>query len=206
MIRTYTGEIDRGEEGSGYEGYDLYQDATKCVLRVFTNLSRTLLAWRRSFSRTALVPGSSQSSSALEQQLFKDTSKLVREFITSRRGDIFRLIPLRLSNQPITFAIYVLLYVYIYTYMCVHVCMYVGMYVCMYVCIIRTYTHAFIYLVILQPKIWDGTKTCQCTRQCKHDRISASLLSSPTDRLCLNDLGNLAVNIKEKLSRHLLSA
>lgn len=29
-------------------------------------LSRTLLAWRRSFSRTALVPGSSQSSSALE--------------------------------------------------------------------------------------------------------------------------------------------
>lgn len=41
------------------------------LLRVFTNLSRTLLAWRRSFSRTALVLGSSQSSSALEQRLFE---------------------------------------------------------------------------------------------------------------------------------------
>ena len=38
---------------------------------MFTNLSRTLLAWRRSFSRTALVLGSSQSSSALEQRLFE---------------------------------------------------------------------------------------------------------------------------------------
>ena len=47
------------------------QNASKCVLRVFTNLSRTLLACRRSFSRSALVPGSSQSSSALEQQVSK---------------------------------------------------------------------------------------------------------------------------------------
>lgn len=82
----------RLEEIVNWRNY-LYQDATKCVLRVFTNLSRTLLAWRRSFSRTALVPGSSQSSSALEQQLFKDTSKLVREQVfTARRTSInFRL-------------------------------------------------------------------------------------------------------------------
>jgi len=79
-VRTYIGIDRRGGD------YDLYQDATKCVLRVFTNLSRTLLAWRRSFSRTALVPGSSQSSSALEQQLFKDTSKLVREFYYVETG------------------------------------------------------------------------------------------------------------------------
>lgn len=51
--------------------YIFKSDAIKCVLRVFTNLSRTLLACRRSFSRTAFVPGSSQSSSALEQQVAK---------------------------------------------------------------------------------------------------------------------------------------
>lgn len=77
--------IVKEEEEAGVNGIILYQDATKCVLRVFTNLSRTLLAWRRSFSRTALVPGSSQSSSALEQQLFKDTSKLVQEQVFSSR-------------------------------------------------------------------------------------------------------------------------
>lgn len=55
--------------GGGFTGDSRVQ--RECVLRVFTNLSRTLLAWRRSFSRTALVLGSSQSSSALEQRLFK---------------------------------------------------------------------------------------------------------------------------------------
>lgn len=55
----------------GGRSFFFYQNATKCILRVFTNLSRTLLACRRSFSRTALVPGSSQSSSALEQQVSK---------------------------------------------------------------------------------------------------------------------------------------
>lgn len=74
LCRVLEGDKERGREKGGGRGDSLYQDATKCVLRVFTNLSRTLLAWRRSFSRTALVPGSSQSSSALEQRLFKDTA------------------------------------------------------------------------------------------------------------------------------------
>lgn len=80
-IRTYRSRRKRHIRISGYRNEKNGRNRNcfrilrcKTKVRVFTNLSRTLLAWRRSFSRTALVPGSSQSSSALEQRLFKDTA------------------------------------------------------------------------------------------------------------------------------------
>lgn len=68
----YMSKLRRGKTGSEKEIVRIKMQRSTYTVRVFTNLSRTLLAWRRSFSRTALVPGSSQSSSALEQRLFKD--------------------------------------------------------------------------------------------------------------------------------------
>lgn len=65
-----------GNENNGRDRnyFCISQDATKCMLHVFTNLSHTFLIRRRSSSRIAFVPGKPQSSCVLEQRLFKDTA------------------------------------------------------------------------------------------------------------------------------------